>query len=92
MTRAKVGRCQSCRWWERSSNFRAISRDWGLCHLWGGNSGSRLPGGFGFIDYSYGHEPRGADTCDHYNTDPKNRDEVLMDGKMPDHKCEGELP
>ena len=85
--RTKVPRCQSCRWWERSNNFRAIGRDWGLCHLWGGKSGHRI--GNCFIDYSYGHEPSGSDTCDHHNADPNSRDSILLDGNMPPIKCEG---
>jgi hypothetical protein len=90
MTRAKTSRCSSCRWWERSNNFRAQDRDWGLCHFWGGRSGHRILNGF--IDYSYGHEPRGSDTCDWHNADPSKKEAAHLDGKMPEMKCEGELP
>jgi hypothetical protein len=90
--RTKVARCQSCRWWERSNNFRAIGRDWGLCHLWGGKSGARLPNGDGFIDFSFGHEPRGSDTCEHHNADPVHKQNIQRGGEMPQIKCEGELP
>jgi len=83
-------RCSSCRWWERSNNFRAKGRDWGLCHLWGGKSGRRIPGGW--IDYSYGHEPRGDDTCEHHNCDPSNKDATIQTGTMPALKLEGEAP
>ncbi len=88
--RKKVPRCQSCRWWDRSNNYSAIGRDWGLCHLWGGKSGRRL--GNGFIDYTYGHEPRGADTCTHHNADPEHKDAILLGGYMPVLKFGGELP
>ena len=90
MTRSKVSRCSSCRWWDRSNNFRAKDRDWGLCHFWGGTSGSRIPGGF--IDFSFGHEPRGADTCDWHNAAPEAKATAQLDGKMPEIKLEGELP
>ena len=90
VARNKVGRCQSCRWWERSNNFRAIGRDWGLCHFWGGKSGRRIPGGF--IDYSFGHEPRGCDTCSHHNADPATKADTIMSGDMPVMKCEGDAP
>jgi hypothetical protein len=82
-------RCQSCRWWERSNNFRAADRDWGLCHFWGGKSGRRILGGF--IDYSFGHEPRGSDTCEWHNADPEKKPEAIAIGTMPDFKCEGDL-
>jgi hypothetical protein len=84
----KAARCKSCRWWDRSNNFRAIGRDWGLCHFWGGKTGHRIPGGF--IDYSYGHEPRGDDTCNWHNATPERRKDA--EGDMPMMKCEGELP
>ncbi len=87
MTRAKTPRCQSCRWWERSNNYAAIDRDWGLCHFWGGKSGMRIPGGF--IDYSFGHEPTGADTCDWHNANPAMKPEAHGSGNMPEIKCEG---
>ena len=87
-----TARCQSCRWWDRSNNFRAIGRDWGLCHMWGGNVGKRLPGGYGFIDGSFGHEPRGSDTCLHHNAKPEHKDDIQRGGEMPQLKCEGELP
>ena len=84
-------RCQSCRWWERSNNFSAIGRDWGLCHLWGGKSGAAIENGNGFIDYSFGHEPRGADTCEHHNADPAHKQNIQRGGEMPVIKCEGLL-
>ena len=90
MTRARVARCSSCRWWDRSNNFRAKDRDWGLCHLWGGTSGHRMLNSF--IDYSYGHEPRGSDTCAHHNASPEHKDGIQSGGDMPQIKCEGELP
>ena len=70
--RAKSGRCKSCRWWERSNNFRAEDRDWGLCHFWGKRVGYRIQGG-GFIDGTVGHEPRGSGTCEQYTADPSLR-------------------
>lgn len=85
----KASRCKSCRWWERSNNFRQMDRDWGLCHFWGGQTGHRIPGGF--IDYSVGHEPRGSDTCDWHNAPPEKMTEAHDYGKMPDIKCEGNL-
>ena len=87
--KVKVARCKSCRWWDRSNNFRAIDRDWGLCHLWGGTTGHRIPGGF--IDYSFGHEPRGSDTCAHHNASPETKAEIHMTGAMPPIKTEGEI-
>lgn len=90
MTRAKQPRCSSCRWWDRSNNFRSIERDWGLCHFWGGTSGRRISGGF--IDYSYGHEPTGGDTCDRHNADPSVKADAHLSGTMPVMKCEGKLP
>jgi hypothetical protein len=81
-------RCQSCLWWERSNNFRAVSRDWGLCHFWGGNRGFRIPGGF--VDVSYGHEPRGSDTCGFHNSDPVLRGTFAPE-LAPRFKCEGEF-
>jgi hypothetical protein len=89
VSRKKTPRCQSCRWWERSNNFRAIERDWGLCHLWGGKTGRRIPGGV--IDGTFGHEPRGADTCEHHNAEPSAKDAILQAGEMPMMKSEGEL-
>jgi hypothetical protein len=88
MTSERHHRCQSCRWWERSNNFRAIGRDWGLCHFFGGTAGNRIPGGF--IDFSYGHEPRGADTCKWHNASPESRADAQSDA--PSIKCEGETP
>lgn len=85
-------RCQSCRWWDRSNNFRAIGRDWGLCHLWGGRIGRRLPNGLGFIDGTFGHEPLGGDTCDHHNAAPERKAEILSGGSMPLIKYEGAMP
>jgi len=89
MTRKKTNRCQSCRWWERSNNFRAIGRDWGLCHFWGGRTGCRTP--VGFIDGTFGHEPSGMDTCDFHNADPAAKSEAQLGGKMPAMMCEGKL-
>jgi hypothetical protein len=89
--RRMTRRCQSCRWWDRSNNFRAIGRDWGLCHLWGGKTGRRMLNGIGFIDYSFGHEPLGADTCEHHNADPAQKASIQISGKMPPLKLEGEL-
>ena len=85
--RKKTGRCQSCRWWERSNNFAAEGRDWGLCHFWGKRQGARIPGGF--IDYTVGHEPRGAMTCDQHDASPVWRGH---DGLKPPTVicCEGE--
>ena len=88
--RTNSRRCQSCRWWDRSNNYRAIGRDWGLCHFWGGKTGHRIPGGF--IDYSYGHEPTGGDTCDWHNAEPTAKAEAHLSGTMPVIKCEGKLP
>jgi hypothetical protein len=85
----KGGRCKSCRWWERSNNFRAADRDWGLCHFWGGRFGRRILGGF--IDGSFGHEPRGADKCEWHNAPPDAKDGAQLDGSMPTMKCEGEV-
>lgn len=87
--RARKMSCSSCRWWDRSNNFTPKDRDWGLCHFWGGKSGHRIPGGF--IDYSFGHEPRGADTCDWHNAEPDRKAEAQLSGTMPAIKCEGEL-
>lgn len=84
-----TARCQSCRWWDRSNNFRAIGRDWGLCHFWGGKAGHRTQ--LGFIDYSFGHEPRGADTCDQHNAKPETREDAQIAQPMPAMKCEGEF-
>lgn len=88
-TRAKTSRCKSCRWWDRSNNFKAEDRDWGLCHFWGGRTGQRMP--LGFIDYSYGHEPFGSDTCDWHNAGPEAKSKARIDGPMPALKCEGML-
>jgi len=82
-------RCKSCRWWERSYNFKTIDRDWGLCHFWGGKSGHGIHGGF--IDYSFGHEPRGSDTCDWHNADPDKKELAQTEGNAPAIKCEGDL-
>lgn len=90
MTAKRTNRCQSCRWWERSNNFRAISRDWGLCHFWGGRTGGRTP--LGFIDGTFGHEPTGMDTCDFHNADPVAKANAHEIGIMPEMKCGGELP
>lgn len=87
--RAKVPRCSSCRWWERSNNFRSQDRDWGLCHFWGGRSGHRTQ--IGFIDYSFGHEPRGGDTCEWHNTSPEKKGSAHLEGVMPEIKCAGDL-
>lgn len=87
--RKNTKRCQSCRWWDRSNNFRAIGRDWGLCHFWGGTAGRRIPGGF--IDYSFGHEPLGCDTCEWHNSDPSKKAEAKIAGTMPEIKCEGHI-
>lgn len=90
MTRAaKVPRCLSCRWWERSSNFKSEERDWGLCHLWGGRSG-HISSGMA-LDYTFGHEPRGSDTCEYHNADPVSKEPILQTGKMPILKTEGEF-
>jgi len=86
--RKKTPRCQSCRWWDRSNNFRAIERDWGLCHFWGRRSGSIISGGF--VDYSFGHEPTGGDTCEHHNADPSTKANAQISGTMPVIKLEGE--
>lgn len=88
--RPKTSRCSSCRWWERSCNFRTIDRDWGLCHFWGGKAGHRTS--LGFIDYSFGHEPRGSDTCDWHNAKPEQKAEAQISGNMPSIKHEGEQP
>ena len=88
--RAKVPRCTSCRWWERSNNFTSAQRDWGLCHFWVGKSGRRIP--LGFIDYSYGHGPRGADTYEWHKKAPERKKDARFGGKMPEMKCDGELP
>lgn len=88
MTDRKM-RCKSCRWWERSFNFRSADRDWGLCWFWGGRSGHRITGGF--IDYSFGHEPRGSDTCENHNAPPESKPEAHTTGTMPSLKVEGEL-
>jgi len=75
MTRAKTPRCKSCRWWDRSNNYRAMDRDWGICHFWGGRHvGARIHGGF--IDMTVGHEPRGSNTCDWHDADPSLRGTV----------------
>ena len=76
-----TARCSSCRWWERSNNFRAIGRDWGLCHFWGGNIGFRI--GQAFIDRTVGHEPRGSDTCAWHNAEPDERLHIHQVGAMP---------
>ena len=73
------------------TTYRAIERDWGLCHLWGGKTGRRMLNGLGFIDYSFGHEPLGADTCEHHNADPAQKASIQISGKMPPLKLEGEL-
>lgn len=83
----RTPRCKSCRWWDRSNNFRQIDRDWGLCHFWGGHEGRRIPGGF--IDYSVGHEPRGSDTCTWHNAPPERLEDAHENGPMPAIKCEG---
>ncbi len=88
LPRAKVPRCKSCRWWERSNNFRSQDRDWGLCHMFGGRAGARMGGGF--IDFSYGHEPLGSDTCDFHNADPSIQGTVPT-ALHPKHKCEGDF-
>ena len=77
-SRKKVARCKSCRWWDRSNNFRSADRDWGLCHFWGKREGARIPNGF--IDYTVGHEPQGGMTCDQHNADPAARGQ---DGLTP---------
>jgi hypothetical protein len=51
-----------------------------------------LPNGLGFIDFSFGHEPRGSDTCEHHNADPVHKQNIQRGGEMPQIKCEGELP
>lgn len=85
---SRTARCKSCRWWERSNNFRQAERDWGLCHFWGGEHfGARIPNGF--IDYTVGHEPRGADTCGFHNADPSLRGTVPA-SIAPKMKCGGE--
>lgn len=89
--RGKVPRCSSCRWWERSNNYRAQDRDWGLCHFWGGRTGRGIPG-LGFIDGSFGHEPRGSDTCDHHNAKPEAKADAILHDNMPALKLEGETP
>lgn len=72
-------RCKSCRWWDRSNNNRSADRDWGMCHFWGGrHAGYRI--GNGFIDFTVGHEPTGAHTCDQHNADPALRG---TDGMKP---------
>jgi hypothetical protein len=80
-------RCSSCRWWERSNNFVAVGRDWGLCHFFGGKVGYRIAKGF--IDATYGHEPRGSDTCDFHNSDPSLKGAIMPDLR-PKPKCAGE--
>jgi hypothetical protein len=87
--RSKVPRCVSCRWWDRSNNFRSVEKDWGLCHFWGGRTGMRTPRGF--IDGTFGHEPSGADTCDWHNADPSKKAEAQLSGAMPELKCEGNI-
>ena len=84
--RVKTPRCKSCRWWERSNNFRTADRDWGLCHFWGKKAGHSIPSGF--IDYTVGHEPSGADTCNQHNSEPGLRGQ---DGLKPPSiiLCEG---
>lgn len=81
-------RCKSCRWWDRSGNYKAADRDWGLCHFWGGKSGHAFPSGF--VDYSHGHEPRGSDTCDFHNADPALKGTIAAE-LAPREKCEGVL-
>ncbi len=86
----KTDACARCRWWERSNNARKIAADWGLCHFWGGRSGHGVAG-IGFIDYSYGHEPRGGDTCGAFNADPTLRG-TIPKALSPKPKCEGVYP
>jgi hypothetical protein len=83
---SRTGRCKSCRWWDRSNNFKAIDRDWGACHFWGKRAGFRIANGF--IDGWAGHEPRGSDTCGLHNSDPTLR-EIADVNLAPRIKTEG---
>jgi len=87
-SRAKIPRCSSCRWWDRSNNFSTKDRDWGLCHFWGGKSGKKTR--LGFIDFSWGHEPRGSNTCDWHNAKPEAKEAAILEGAMPKIMMEGE--
>ena len=86
----RTPRCKSCRYWERSYNFRAEDRDWGLCHFWGKQSGYHAAGVF--MDFWDGHEPRGSDTCGWHNADPVVRDQARSSptAERPAWKTEGE--
>ena len=81
-------RCKSCRWWERSFNFKTYERDWGLCHFWGRRAGANV--GNAFIDFTVGHEPRGCCYCGFHNADPSLLGQIPKD-LAPKMMAEGEF-